>query len=234
MKRKFTLIELLVVVAIIAILAAILLPVLQQAKNRARSIKCINNQKQLYYSITMYAQENHDYLPFPVGYAWAVNNVWGDWVMTLYQNKYLGGNKKSGKDKRYCALLACPSAGDQSPTNPLRGWRFSMTDSSADYGINCYFSTSDSTGSKGNFSGIIRLTERQRSPERFMLMADANFQQFYKAQGSNPQENNMGKGGTGEPILRHSHRANAVFGSGSVRTVNTLITDHTIRYGFDK
>src|SRR4029079_13248922 len=58
----FTLVELLVVIAVIAILSAILLPALTGAKEQARRIQCINNEKQLLITHTIYCSDNNDRL----------------------------------------------------------------------------------------------------------------------------------------------------------------------------
>src|ERR1041385_604318 len=60
--NAFTLIELLVVIAIIAILAALLLPVLAKAKDKARTLACLNNLKQLEVCWHLYAVDNRDVL----------------------------------------------------------------------------------------------------------------------------------------------------------------------------
>jgi prepilin-type N-terminal cleavage/methylation domain-containing protein len=62
-RKEFTLIELLVVIAIIAILAAMLLPALQQARERGMSVTCVNNMKTLGNAISFYAADNNSWWP---------------------------------------------------------------------------------------------------------------------------------------------------------------------------
>lgn len=59
----FTLVEMLVVIAIIGILAALLLPVLSRAKERARGAQCLSNLRQMQFAWTLYADDNHGTLP---------------------------------------------------------------------------------------------------------------------------------------------------------------------------
>jgi prepilin-type N-terminal cleavage/methylation domain-containing protein len=69
-KSVFTLIELLVVIAIIAILAAMLLPALQNAKETAKDSVCKSNMKQFGLAVNLYTGDYLDYFP-------CVNNTYG-------------------------------------------------------------------------------------------------------------------------------------------------------------
>lgn len=117
---KFTLIELMVVIAIIAILAAILLPALQRTKEMAKSITCVNNEKQINLCFVNYVDDFNGRLPmysrsnWPTGQGSSPYPRWTE-IMADYlapavyksgTSYYIKGN----------SFLMCPSLETPDPT----------------------------------------------------------------------------------------------------------------------
>ena len=126
---RFTLIELLVVIAIIAILAAMLLPALNQARAKARDIKCTSNLKQIATYMAMYIDQEDGRIPnYTSNIKSGSTGKWQDMLMTLYMPSVKLDDycfmEKSGDLKIPRGPFACPSS------------QASQTHEAVHYGIN--------------------------------------------------------------------------------------------------
>ena len=107
----FTLIELLVVIAIIAVLASLFLPALARAKEKAKAIKCLSNEKQIGLGYLLYASDNSDYLPLSSDLKNASPCEWF-WEISRYIARETASvTNLDARNK----VVACPSAKLKNP-----------------------------------------------------------------------------------------------------------------------
>ena len=182
-RLTFTLIELLVVIAIIAILAAMLMPALGQARERAKSINCVSQLKQVSQAVSMYANE-YD------GYICSTDSTVegsGVWMAVL-----TGQLKYARKAYIPPSVLLCPSVEKISPSSQ-KGWSFGDPCNRNTYGMWAFCKSAERstsyvperianigkiTGRLDSNSGLIGYLKPSgiKNPSALMLLADSGFE----------------------------------------------------------
>ena len=210
---RFTLIELLIVIAILAILASMLLPALNKAREKARGIQCASNLKQSFQMLQFYADDNHGYIPKYAEGTYTWSNPSTVTARTYFQNR---------------KVLHCPSGKLPPGCDPTN---------LNDLGTSSWYTYGIVEGNSGTFMHFATRktiktpnqwgSGRQHDPNipnsRMMLLADSissapgNYQSYLILQAPWETSNTV--------ALRHSRRANMAFFDGHVEAVDrgTLI-----------
>ncbi|RYG35607.1 DUF1559 domain-containing protein [bacterium] len=123
-RRAFTMVELLVVVGLVAILAAILFPVLAQAKQAAKRTECLTNVRQLSAAMLMYMDDHDGTYPARVD---GTDNVDVDqWIDMIHPYVKAGRDGKTSPLSKCSAFVPAAGLADGYGRKKITGWGYGM------------------------------------------------------------------------------------------------------------
>ena len=224
-RASFTLIELLIVIAIIAILACLLLPALNQARTRGHAAKCVSNQKQTMLAQIQYSNDYSGYMVVLVPYK--SPGQWENWVSLLTREfSNTGALPRTKRGYLSSNVIRCPG----NSSNPAKHDIFW-----GNYGFYKKSLTTERRDKMGDFLNSIDtstlrqsiyIIRRMKLPSRTPLLADT------VASGSSSRRgwgawywvpDNLAQQESADNIgiyLAHNGRANIGFGDGHVASQN--------------
>jgi prepilin-type N-terminal cleavage/methylation domain-containing protein/prepilin-type processing-associated H-X9-DG protein len=219
-RSGFTLIELLVVMGIVAILAAMLLPVLSRSKTAARRAECLNNLHEMGLAAQIYLGDNADYYPI-AQYTVISNGTIYSWDLTV---TYAAGGKATvvpgilWQGQGNAQIQQCPSfsVSGNSPDNPFTGYNYNTSYIGHGQG--------EAVEQPAKNSDLMH-------PSKTALFGDGQYSggadKYMRAPYANPGDASFSNGRwAGTQGFRHSKRTNVAYADSHATSLSTVFTNN--------